>query len=145
MAIADVIQSSCNCDFTHDLISNGQFVCDSNFVSDALFYGYIYQTSSISPNELLDDFTQWAMSQDSGFSLVINGARLQVKSSCQVNSSYETGCPQIFIKDESSNGGVSQLMIYIIAGSTTGLLIILVCVCTMIIVVFMFHRKAKER
>ncbi len=137
------MKSQCNCSFTSDLILDSQFACTENVLSDVLFYAYIYQTTNKDSEELVSYLQEW--SADSTYSLVVNGARLQIVQKCGVNSTDETVCPMGSLNNVSSKDVLPMYQLYIIVGGCIGVLIAGLCVCLVICIIWKFHRKAKQR
>lgn len=78
------LNAQCSCGLTTTYISNSTWLCDSNQPSKAIFQAKLEGTQAVSCSQLVRYLQTWALQ---GRSIMVDGAQLQVDSSCAVTLS----------------------------------------------------------
>ena len=78
------LNAHCSCGLTTTYISNSTWLCDSNQPSKAIFQAKLEGTRAVSCSQLVRYLQTWALQ---GRNIMVDGAQLQVDSSCAVTLS----------------------------------------------------------
>ena len=125
------LNAHCSCGLTATYISNSTWLCDSSQPSKAIFQAKLEGTQAESCSQLVRYLQTWALW---GRSIMVDGARLQVDSSCAVTLSQfgTVECEPTATTSEptATTSEPRSLLIPLAAGIGGGLLgIVLLTVC----------------
>ena len=82
--VVSSLNAQCSCGLTATYISNSTWLCDSSQPSKAIFQAKLEGTQAEPCSQLVTYLQTWALQ---GRSIMVDGVRLQVDSSCAVNLS----------------------------------------------------------
>ena len=122
--VVSSLNAQCSCGLTNTYISNSTWLCDSSQPSKAIFQAKLEGTQAEPCSQLVTYLQTWALQ---GPSIMVDGARLQVDSSCAVTlSQFGT----VECEPSSTTSEPRSLLIPLAAGIGGGLLgIVLLTVC----------------